>query len=78
MANEYHYKGARIEKSVSTESDMALINKHTIEELSADAVFTFRIVMCDNKIDRDFEAFDESALKQMAGLFVGKTIIKDH
>lgn len=78
MSNEYHYKGARIEKSSSTESDMALINKYTIEELSKDAVFTFRIVMCDNKIDRDFEAFDEPALKQMAGLFVGKTLIKDH
>lgn len=78
MENECCYKGARIEKSAAGDNDMSLINRHTLAELSADEVFTFRIVMCDNRIDRDFEAFDEAALKQMAGLFVGKTIIKDH
>lgn len=78
MENDFHYKGARIEKSSAGDGDMALINRHTLAELTADDVFTFKIAMCDNRIDRDFEAFDEAALNQMAGLFVGKTIIKDH
>lgn len=72
------FKGARIEKSEAGQSDMAAINKLTLAELGPDDVYTFKIAMCDNNIDRDFEAFDEPALKQMAGLFVGKTIIKDH
>lgn len=78
MENDFCYKGARIEKSAAGDGDLALINRHTLAELTADDVFTFKIAMCDNRIDRDFEAFDEAALKQMAGLFVGKTIIKDH
>lgn len=78
MAKDCCYKGARIEKDAGSEADMALINEHTLSELSADDVFTFKIAMCDNRIDRDFEAFDEAALRQMASLFVGKTIIKDH
>lgn len=72
------FKGARIEKSEICRSDIDAINGFTLEELSDEDVFTFKIAMCDNNVDRDNEAFDEPALKQMAGLFVGKTTIKDH
>lgn len=83
MGNETLYdgctfKGAKIEKSDAGQSDIDAINKLTLADLEAQDVYTFKISMCDNKIDRDEEAFDEAALKQMAGLFVGKTVIKDH
>jgi hypothetical protein len=41
-------------------------------------VFTFKAVLCDNEVDRDFERFTIKALQDLSKLFVGKTIIKDH
>lgn len=58
--------------------DLALINRYAVKELSADEVFIFSVVLCDNDIDRDFERFDIGALNTLAKLFVGKTGIFDH
>lgn len=57
---------------------MQKINALTIKELSADDVFIFKVAMCDNEIDRDFEYFPADTLAQMAELFKGKTVISDH
>lgn len=61
-----------------TPQELELINNYTVKPLSADEVYTFGIVLCDNEIDRDFERFDIPALEKLAGLFVGKTGIFDH
>jgi hypothetical protein len=61
-----------------TDGEMAKINALTIKELSADDVFIFKVAMCDNEIDRDFEYFPADTLKEMAELFKGKTVISDH
>lgn len=72
------YKGAHIQKGAATDDVMAKINQYTLTELSADDVFIFKVAMCDNAIDRHWEAFTKDALAKMGELFVGKTIIKDH
>lgn len=64
-------------KTVSDE-DMALINSYSQTKLSADEVFCFSAVLCDNEIDRDFERFGVDAIKELAKLFKGKTAIKNH
>ena len=61
-----------------TDEDMALINKYSLRELQKDEVFCFSVILCDNDIDRDFECFDEDALKSLERLFVGKTGILNH
>lgn len=61
-----------------TDEDMILINKYSLRELSKDEVFCFSVILCDNDIDRDFECFDEDALKTLEKLFVGKTGILNH
>lgn len=61
-----------------TPQELELINNYTVKPLSADEVYTFGIVLCDNEIDRDFERFDILALEKLAELFVGKTGIFDH
>ena len=61
-----------------TPQELELINNYTVKPLSADEVYTFGIVLCDNEIDRDFERFDIPALEKLAELFVGKTGIFDH
>ena len=61
-----------------TPQELELINNYTVKPLSADEVYTFGIVLCDNEIDRDFERFDIPALERLAELFVGKTGIFDH
>ena len=55
-------------KKVS-EDDLKLINSFSKRELKADEIYTFRLVCCDNQIDRDFEKFDDSALEKMAELY---------
>ena len=61
-----------------TDSELEKINALTIKELSADEVFIFKVAMCDNEIDRDFEYFPADTLKEMAELFKGRTVISDH
>lgn len=61
-----------------TEKELSLINKYSLTELTADDVFAFNVVLCDNEIDRDFECFHIDSLKTLAELFVGKTGILDH
>lgn len=61
-----------------TDDELALINKQSLRELTADEVFVFRISASNNQIDREIERFTDKALEQMAKLFVGKTVIMDH
>ncbi len=67
-------------KAVGTveQADMDLINKHTRTPLNADQVYTMKLQLCDNEIDRQFDQFTPNALQQLATLFVGKTVIFDH
>lgn len=61
-----------------TAEDMALINGFALKKLTPQEVFCFSVILCDNDIDRDFERFDEKALKSLEKLFVGKTGILNH
>lgn len=68
-----------IVKSLELDDDkMAKINACTLKELTADEVFAFKMIACDNEIDRDYEAFTSKTLEQLAELFKGKTVISDH
>ena len=58
--------------------DMELINSFALKKLTPQEVFCFSVTLCDNEIDRDFECFDETALKTLEKLFVGKTGILNH
>lgn len=61
-----------------TKSELEAINRLTVKTLSADEVYTFNLILCDNEIDRDCERFDNAALEKLAELFVGVTGIFDH
>ncbi|MBW7572721.1 hypothetical protein [Caproiciproducens faecalis] len=54
------------------------INRYTRREFTAEEIYTFSVVLCDNEIDRDGERFTEEALQKLAVLFVGKTGIFNH
>lgn len=54
------------------------INKFTRREHSADEVFVFDMILCDNDVDRDFERFTLNSLEQLKALCIGKTGIFDH
>ena len=71
-------KAAQLANQEVTEDELKLINKHTLSPLSADEVFTFKAVLCDNEIDRQSERFTVKALEDLKKLFIGKTVIKDH
>ena len=63
---------------IPTADELKEINKFTRREFSADELYAFSVVLCDNDIDRDFERFTDDALEKLAELFVGKTGIFDH
>ena len=54
------------------------LNRFTRREHTEDEVYIFDVILCDNDVDRDFEAFSDKALKKLCELFVGKTGIFDH
>ena len=58
--------------------ELEMINAFAKNPLSAEEVFTFSVVLCDNEVDRDFEAFSEEAVSELCELFIGKTGISDH
>ena len=62
----------------TSEADMLLINRYTRKELTEDEVYTFTVTLCDNDVDRDYEAFTKEALIGLKSLFLGKTGIFDH
>lgn len=62
----------------ATKEDLELINKFTRKDMTADEVYTFPLILCTNQVDRDFERFDDSALYELAKLYIGKTVIRDH
>ena len=84
MSNEKDFTAGMTFKSASvgtqevTAEELKAINKYTLSPLTAEDVFAFKMVMCDNDVDRDFERFSLKALKQLQKLFIGKTVLKDH
>ena len=72
------HKAATLEPATVTEEELKAINKHTLQPLTAEEVFTFKAVLCDNDVDRAFERFTTKALQDLQKLFVGKPVIKDH
>lgn len=72
-------KEGYVEKGMSPqERDLELINTYTRRKLEPEEVYTFSVTLCDNEVDRDWEAFSGEALEKLAELFVGKTGIADH
>lgn len=89
MAEKHDFRGREggpgvIEKAANlapqevTEEELKAINKHALEPLTADQVFTFKAVLCDNELDRHHERFNLKALQDFKKLFEGKPVIKDH
>lgn len=54
------------------------INRFTRREFTADELYVFSVILCDNEIDRDCERFSDGALEKLKELFVGRTGIFDH
>lgn len=73
-----HKSGTLKAVGEAQQADLDLINQHTRVPLTADQVYTFKLELCDNDIDRDHEHFAPSALNELSTLFVGKTVIFDH
>lgn len=60
------------------DNQLTKINSFTRRSFSADEVYVFDVILCDNEIDRDSERFSHEALLSLKELFVGKTGISDH
>ena len=61
-----------------TEAELEAIARYSRRKLTAEEVYTFPLVLCDNDLDRDHECFTDAALEMLAVLFRGKTGIFDH
>lgn len=72
------FKGAKVSKLAITDDELAKINELAINTLTAEQLYTFKVAICNNEVDRDFEVFPLKSLEKMAGLFNGRTIIKNH
>ena len=62
----------------ASEEDMSLINALAQSELKAEDVYIFKLRLCDNEVDRDYEAFTAACLKSLAEKFKNRTVINDH
>jgi len=79
MCMEAICKAAVVQKaSELNDGELALISAQALRPLAAEEVFAFKLAACGNQIDRDFEQFTDEALEQMAKLYVGKPVLRDH
>ncbi len=74
MQNGYVLKSA----AEPQKDDLEKINRYTRRPFSAEEVYTFKVVLCDNEVDRDGERFAVQALDGLAELFCGKSGIFNH
>ncbi len=77
MKNEIT-KFACVKAFEADEAAMEKINALTLRQFTAEEVFTFKVKLCSNEVDRDCESFTAECITQLAELFKGKTGIKDH
>ena len=79
MEMEKQTKTLNIKSLEASEDEMKLINEYALEPLTAEQVFTFKAVIGNNETDdRNDMPFSASALSDLAGLYRGKTVIRDH
>ncbi|MDO5124843.1 MAG: hypothetical protein Q4D35_00485 [Ruminococcus sp.] len=63
---------------ILTDELLQMVNKFSRTPLTADDIYTFPVILCDNEVDRDHERFSVDSLRKLAELFIGKTGIFDH
>lgn len=71
-------KSASVQNQEVTGEELKMINKLTLTPLTKEEVFTFKLAMCDNEVDRDYEVFLLKTLQDLQKMYIGKTVIKDH
>ncbi len=54
------------------------LNRFTRRVHTADEVYLFDLILCDNDIDRDGDSFSDAALEELQKRFIGVTGIFDH
>lgn len=70
--------GMILKAFVPTDEELAKINQFSCRELTREEIYVFKVDLCNNDIDRDYECFSVSALHTLAKEFIGKTGIRDH
>lgn len=70
--------GIIIKSFEPTDDELAKINQFSCRELTREELYVFKVDLCNNDIDRDYECFSVSALNSLAAEFIGKTGIRDH
>ena len=71
-------KGSLGAGAVNAADELEAINRFAKTELSAEDIYVFSVLLCDNEVDRDLECFSPKTLRELGELFVGVTGICDH
>ncbi len=71
-------ESAQMGREEITPEELELINMYAKSPLTAQQVFTFSLLLCDNEIDRDGECFPIPSLERLCELLPGTTGITDH
>ncbi len=74
---EINHKGLKDNVEVN-EKDLELINKYTLVPLNKNDVYTFKVQICDNDVDRVGDKMTDGFLEQVAEHITGVTGLKDH
>jgi hypothetical protein len=78
VKTEQILKAGSLDKQELNEEELEKINQYTMRQMTAEEVYTFKLEVCNDQVDRDFERFSLEALHGLAKMLKGKTIIRDH
>ncbi|MCH3961261.1 MAG: hypothetical protein LKF53_02730 [Solobacterium sp.] len=78
VANSTIEKSALIKTLKITKDDLKKINSYTMKDLTAEDVFTFKLAMENNCVDRQYESMSDDSLTALSNAFIGRPLIKNH
>lgn len=83
MKNVYkgiiNYDNEVVFAPIPTEEDYELIKGMMgTEEIPRDGLYVYKVLLCDNMVDRDSQMFTHKSLERIRDLYIGKVGIKDH
>ena len=63
MMTEQIFKAGSLDKQELTQEELEKINQYAIRPLEAEEVYTFKLAVCNDQVDRDFERFSVESLQ---------------
>lgn len=73
-----YVEGVKFDPIPTVEDFEAIKGFMQSDDIKREDLFVYKVLLCDNMVDRDYERFTHHSLEELAKLYIGKVGIEDH